>query len=129
MDNADARVELGGPVGAAPGRLAVVRLRVRNEATGARSFVVSVAGLDSEWLPGVLRTPVLAPGAEAELDLPLTPSAGTPPGTYSFVVLVQPTDPTTGRAAGQVSQVESALVVGDPAQLGIAIEPPDPNAA
>ena len=78
----------------------VLDVTVTNTADEPRILSVLALGVDSGWLPGPVRTAVLAPAERAVARLPLAPAAGTLPAKYPIAVSVQALEPGTERPSG-----------------------------
>ena len=98
----------------------VLPVQVTNTASEPREHTVLAVGVDASWLPGLLRTPVLAPGETCTVELRVTPSVGTLPAQYPLAVTVQPLLPGSSRAsAASAGLGETALVVNPRAQVSL----------
>jgi hypothetical protein len=117
-------VEVPASVRVAAGSAAVLSVVVTNTAPEPRQLNVLAVGVDQAWLPGPVRTRVLAAGESETVQIRLAPAAGTLPAQYPVAVTVQALLPGTGRAAEAPSGIgESALVVNPRAQLQLEVTP------
>ncbi|CAN5367251.1 hypothetical protein BH11ACT8_BH11ACT8_15420 [soil metagenome] len=110
------------------GSHAVLEVLITNTSAEPRLFAVLALGVDSGWLPGPLRTPVLAAGESTVLELPVSPPAGTLPARYPLAVSVQAlvpgAVPGAERAAASPPGLGESLVVVNPrAQVSLEVEP------
>ncbi|MDQ1705620.1 MAG: large repetitive protein, partial [Frankiaceae bacterium] len=121
-------VEVHGPIGAAPGRPVTFDITIRNTADQPQAMLVSVVGLDTDWVPLPVQTAPIAVGEAVTLALTVTPQAGSPAGSYGFVVAAQPVDPVTRNASGPMGEADAAVVVGDPGHLAMELSPAEPEA-
>lgn len=107
------------------GRSVVVRVRLRNTATGARTLSLTPLGLDEQWMPAPRMLGPYEPGAVVELDLVFAPPVGTLSGRYPFSVAVQAMNPDTLAVDPITSAAEGVLSVDEPSHLLLGIEPTD----
>jgi hypothetical protein len=114
------------------GRAAALVVRVTNTGSAPVGLLVSIVGLDASWVPEPVRTAAVPPGATAKLTMPVTPPAGSTPGTYPCLVSVQPVagspsaDGSAPSSAGSGAVLqETAVVVGDTTRLNLQLAPQD----
>ena len=106
------------------GSASTFHVAVTNTADEARELLVLAVGVDQAWLPGPVRTRVLAPGETEQVALRIAPTAGTLPAEYPLAVTVQSVVPATGRASGAATGLgETSVVVNPRAQLSIDANP------
>ncbi|MCR1782730.1 carboxypeptidase-like regulatory domain-containing protein [Nocardioides carbamazepini] len=108
----------------AAGTAATLTAVVTNTVGEPRSYTLMTVGVDPSWLPGPIRTGVVAPGASETLEVRLTPTAGTLPARYPVAVTVQALIPGTNRPAPEPTAIgEVTLVVNPRAQFQLEVTP------
>ncbi len=106
------------------GSASAVPITVTNTASESRELLVLAVGVDQAWLPGPVRTRVLAPGESEQVSIRIAPTAGTLPAEYPLAVTVQSVVPATGRASGAATGLgETSIVVNPRAQLSVDASP------
>lgn len=106
------------------GSPATLRVTVTNRAAEARIIAVTLLGLDAAWLPRPSRSPAIAPGESIAAELTLAPAHGSVPARYPFAIAVEALDPVTGAAAASTAIADVVLVVDEPSQIAIELDPP-----
>src|SRR3954471_1361557 len=98
---------------------------ITTRAAAPRVMLVTAMGVDAAWLPMPQRSGIVPAGTSVQVTLPVTPSMGTLPARYPFVVTVQALDPGDGRVMSSASIAESVLLVDAPGSIELTIEPMD----
>jgi len=103
-----------------------VVVRLINHTTEPCDFLVSAVGLDPAWLSTPTMCGPVGPGSEVETVLEVRVPAGSPSGTFPFLVSAQPTHTMTGAPLGPVQEADAGIVVGDASRLLLRTDPPEP---
>ncbi|MEO6885020.1 MAG: carboxypeptidase-like regulatory domain-containing protein, partial [Jatrophihabitantaceae bacterium] len=106
------------------GNSATLKVTVTNRAPEPRVIAVTVLGLDAGWLPRPSRSPAVLPGQSIAADLTLSPAHGSVPARYPFAIAVEALDPVSGTAAAATTIADVVLVVDEPSQIAIELDPP-----
>jgi hypothetical protein len=118
------RIEVPELVRTAAGAAVALTAVVTNTSAEPRSYTLLTVGVDPAWLPGPIRSGVVAPGASETLEIRLTPTAGTLPARYPVAVTVQALVPGTSRPAPEPAAIgEATLVVNPRAQFQLEVTP------
>lgn len=117
-------VSLPSVVRVGAGSATPIPVAVTNTASEPRELLVLAVGVDQGWLPGPVRTRVLASGETEQVMIRLAPTTGTLPAEYPLAVTVQSVVPATGRASTAPTGLgETSVVVNPRAQLDLDVEP------
>lgn len=110
-------------------------VRVQHRGQVPARVVISVLGLDADWLPAPVELGELVPGQVVDVGLTLTPSRGAPGAEYPFVVAAQAM-PVPGGTTGSdtpglgsaLGTAESVLVVNARERVNLTLQPTMPVA-
>lgn len=111
----------------APGETGSLVVTVRNDADEPRDFAVRAVGLDPSWTSGAVPCPAVAPGATAQVSLPVHVPTGSPAGRFPFVVVAEPRHTLTSEPTGPALDADALLVVGDASRLMVSLSPGEPS--
>jgi hypothetical protein len=114
------------PLRVASGAAAELVVDVTNDAGVALEYVVSAIGLDTAWARHRASCGPVPPGAAAVASLAVSVPAGSPAGTFPFLVSVQAFGTVDGQPLGPPVECDAAVVVGDASRLKVEIEPREP---
>ncbi|MPV87299.1 hypothetical protein GB882_01355 [Georgenia ruanii] len=109
------------------GHDAVVRVHLRNLANAPRDLVLTLLGLDAEWLPGPVRSGAVAPDETVTVELGVRVGAGAVPGSYPFALAIEAHEVGAARPMAR-TLVDGALEVDRPSEVVLTVEPAESRA-
>ncbi|MDQ1713573.1 MAG: large repetitive protein [Frankiaceae bacterium] len=119
-------VRVPSPLRLASGSTVLLPVEIVNDSDAVLEFVVSTVGLDPSWARHRAGCGPLAPGDVAIAELTVSVPAGSPAGTFPFLVSVQSLHSVDGSPAADPIEVDCSVVVGDASRLKVELEPREP---
>jgi hypothetical protein len=117
-------VLVDGEVRTAAGSPASLSIMVTNRAPEPRIIAVTALGVDATWLPAPGRSRPIMPGESIGADLTFAPARGTVPARYPIAIAVEALDPASGAATTPTVIADVVLVVDEPSQIAVELDPP-----
>ncbi|MCU1595534.1 MAG: hypothetical protein JWO12_2926, partial [Frankiales bacterium] len=111
----------------ASGASAVLAVEITNDGDRSRDYVVRAVGLDPSWGGAPLWCGPIQAGDTGVAEVTVQVPAGSPAGTFPFLMTVQEVSPADGRGTGPVIESDAEVVVGDASRLTMRLEPAEPT--